>query len=285
MYSAGSVKWGEPTLGEPSGTINWNADGLALDGMSESQITSTLISAFDAWEAAAAVDFQYSTSGVSLTLDDASLSGSVAGTASITFDGNAGLSEIFTGGVEFNSNLNWSPFGGGGTDFYAVALHEIGHILGLNHVDDETEIMNPVVYAENLGDGDIAGVQFLYGTDGGDTPAPLEPVEGGRDDSGDGGGGGAIGLLIGLLALVFSMFTGGGGAAVALAAGRWAEDDDPDDNDVHLDEVFSDLHAEDLPGGSMVASHTSYVPEMPLPMIAFEERPNYEEDDEDPFFI
>ena len=26
MYNAGNVKWGETTLGEPSGTITWSAD-------------------------------------------------------------------------------------------------------------------------------------------------------------------------------------------------------------------------------------------------------------------
>ncbi len=54
------------------------------------------------------------------------------------------------------------------SDFYAVAVHELGHALGLEHVNDRSQIMYPYLYDEvgELGDGDLAGIHILYG------PAP-----------------------------------------------------------------------------------------------------------------
>ena len=175
-YNAGDLKWGDTTLGTPSGTITWSVDyGDALNfapGYSQADFDAALISAFDAWENVASIDFQMVPFGdpADVVVGAASLGGA-AGIAEYTFDGNPGLSEIFSGTVTFNSDLTWTPYGQpGGVDFFAVALHEIGHIIGLGHVNDTSEIMNPVIYADDLGSGDIAGAQFLYGRDPGDVP-------------------------------------------------------------------------------------------------------------------
>ncbi len=246
-YSAGDTKWGEPVLGEPSGTIYWSqtvVDNIAISASYDTgDISAALVSAFDAWESVAAIDFEMVSSGGDVVVGAADLASGVAGQANYTFDGNAGLSEIFSGSIAFNTDYTWSPDGSGGADFYAVALHEIGHILGLGHVDDTSEIMNPVVYANSLGDGDIAGVQFLYGTgDGSDgSPPPLVVSEEVPSSSGGGGGaGGAIGLIAGLLALIFGLFSGGGGAAALVAAGRLPEDDSLGDEggESHFDVSF-----------------------------------------------
>jgi hypothetical protein len=46
--------------------------------------------------------------------------------------------------------------------YYYLALHEIGHILGLGHVLSNN-VMNPNKYYKTLQNGDIQGVQAIYG--------------------------------------------------------------------------------------------------------------------------
>ncbi|AZQ65685.1 matrixin family metalloprotease [Silicimonas algicola] len=247
-YSAGNLKWGEPTLGQPSGQITWSADVfddlLIANGTSEPQFSDALQAAFDAWESVASVDFQMVSTGadVNLFVNDI---GGAAGEAYYTYVDRGTIDVIQGGTISFSSDLVWSPYGDDdGVDFYAVALHEIGHMIGLNHVSDRTEIMNPVIYADDLGDGDIAGAQFLYGRDPGDSAseAPNDGSGGGgisaETGGGDGGGGGGmLGMLAALLALVFGIFSGGG--AIAAAGQLPDEDDDGDDDDRGTGEVFT----------------------------------------------
>jgi len=51
----------------------------------------------------------------------------------------------------------------------SIALHEIGHLLGLDHVDDPTHIMAPRVRARELSDADRATVRLLYSVPAGST--------------------------------------------------------------------------------------------------------------------
>lgn len=44
----------------------------------------------------------------------------------------------------------------------AIIMHELGHLLGLDHVDDEAEVMNEIgVAATSWGPGDLAGLAEL----------------------------------------------------------------------------------------------------------------------------
>lgn len=278
-FNAGDLKWGEPILGTPSGTITWSADYFDtldyVNSFSELDFDAALVAAFDTWESVASIDFQMVASADLSDVD--LLSGPIGGAAGIaqySYDSNPGLSSILGGSVTFSSDLTWSPYGGsGGVDFYAVALHEIGHILGLGHVNDPTEIMNPVISTDTLGSGDIAGAQYLYGRDSGDA-APPAGEDGPGDDStgltsadgGGGGGGGAV-LLLGLLAALLGMIFGGGAAAgMAIAAGRVAGTEDEDRHGPEDDHG----HDTDEPGVTEQV-HVSFVAEMPLPGIPVED--------------
>ena len=83
--------------------------------------------------------------------------------------------------VLFNSNSNWEWAIYDGTprpgvpDFRRVALHEFGHVLGLDHPDDHGQhvaaIMNSSASeVDRLQPDDRAGARALYGSDGSTAP-------------------------------------------------------------------------------------------------------------------
>jgi hypothetical protein len=73
----------------------------------------------------------------------------------------------------FNQNVPWNSYRGplltnGVIDFRRVAIHELGHIIGLNHPDQAGQnvqaIMNSVISnTDTVTADDIAGAQALYG--------------------------------------------------------------------------------------------------------------------------
>ncbi|MBI5040189.1 MAG: matrixin family metalloprotease [Gammaproteobacteria bacterium] len=75
--------------------------------------------------------------------------------------------------IVFNSKENWDVYAGTlygyATDFRRVAVHELGHALGLDHENDVPAIMASVVgNIEAPRTDDVTGVKALYGLAGGD---------------------------------------------------------------------------------------------------------------------
>ncbi len=276
MFNLMNVKWGEPTFGTPSGTVTWSSElGGDLDiagGSDLDDILASLRNAFDAWENVAAVDFQEVVAGGNITVGTASLTSPTVAQANLFADALPGIDTYTSVDIDFSSNETWAPSEGGGfniLNFYAIAVHEIGHAIGLGHPmpPDPSQIMNFEVGVSDLSNIDIAGAQTIYGTDGADVEVTL------AESGGGGGGGGALGLLLGLLALLSSFFTGGAGAAVAMAAARVYDDGKEDEGSV--DEVTSDdllvLGAHDCVN---LASTYGETAEAYLPMIDFTALPN-----------
>ncbi|EOY04278.1 Matrixin family protein [Theobroma cacao] len=73
------------------------------------------------------------------------------------------------GRFHYDADENWSPnpTAPNQIDLETVAVHEIGHNLGLGHSQDQAAIMFPSLPAgatkRNLGQDDIVGLQALYG--------------------------------------------------------------------------------------------------------------------------
>ena len=85
---------------------------------------------------------------------------------------NVGSNNKIEGDVVFNNTKNWNSYRGnlrsGANDFYRVALHEFGHILGLDHPDENGQNvsaqMNSIIgNLDALASDDIAGARSLYG--------------------------------------------------------------------------------------------------------------------------
>lgn len=83
------------------------------------------------------------------------------------------------GDVHFDNSFTWSDdlfdtTADADIDFQTVALHELGHSLGLLHSSDSSSVMYPAYKGgdRDLGADDIAGIQAIYGPS---RPRPVVP--------------------------------------------------------------------------------------------------------------
>lgn len=182
------AKWGQDAFGTPGGTLTWSVDftGLNIDptsGLTEADYLQTLQEAFDAWEYLINVDFQMVTQGqspdVAISFTDQNVGnyefGQAGGVLAVaSYNLNTGpndnnLSVASNGYILFDTAETWVLSNPEVTEssFLGVAIHEIGHILGLGHFnvefDGAKQIMNAFSGPEAIQSGDAAGGQFIYG--------------------------------------------------------------------------------------------------------------------------
>jgi len=130
--------------------------------------------AFDAWQDVCGLTFEEVDLNESPDFNIAWRSGNHADGS--VFDGPSNtLAHAFfpppcggpnSGTMHFDEAETWVEAGGdNGIVLLQVAIHEIGHLLGLSHSDDENAIMYPYYSADrvNLTQDDISGIRELYG--------------------------------------------------------------------------------------------------------------------------
>ena len=98
----------------------------------------------------------------------------VGAAGSVAVQNERGRAVYVTGTVTFNSNAKLLTGYRFGDSWGDVVLHELGHIVGLAHIDDYRQVMYPDVTGGHarLGAGDLEGLRRL-GRDGGCVSAPV----------------------------------------------------------------------------------------------------------------
>ncbi|MGE0748298.1 MAG: matrixin family metalloprotease [Rhodospirillales bacterium] len=174
-YVVDGRKFGSPVSGTFSGDITWSLATANFVGREAYDAPVTVLnfdagaviaSALSAWAAVANLRFvQVADSNrvdIRFGMDLIDGPNNVLGRTLTTFNG----SQILFADVVFDLGDSYSPTGAGAPiSFYLLALHEIGHALGLNHQDGFPAVMNSSLNEglAGLTADDIAGIQAIYG--------------------------------------------------------------------------------------------------------------------------
>lgn len=130
-----------------------------------SEVEHLFQEACNVWSAACGLNFAKVASGGNISVEFKS--GNHGDGAN--FDGPSGiLAHAFfptVGWLHFDKGEDWVASGSSGIDYKTVAIHELGHIIGLNHTNVPNSAMNPYYNGarHTLGADDISGAKFLYG--------------------------------------------------------------------------------------------------------------------------
>jgi len=177
-------KWGDPTLGTPGGEVTWSlmSGGQSCLGTFEANpctisalssfmpvgFLTELESAFNLWSSVANITFKMESDGG----EDFG----AASTPNIRIGGHAfdGVSGILghayypeglavSGDMHFDIAETWGI--GSGNDIFSIAVHEIGHAIGMAHSAETQAVMYSAFggVISGLHADDISTVQRIYG--------------------------------------------------------------------------------------------------------------------------
>lgn len=184
-------KWGDGNLGDPGGVVTWSiitsavpdGQGGTVDPLSNfmpAGFEADLQAAFDAWEAVADIRFVRIEDGggtervdpvADIRIGGDTIDGANGTLAFAFFPGEFSGQNAANGDITFDSAESWKTSTAGpanGTSFFLVALHEIGHSIGLDHEDDVPAVMSTFLNdtLTGLQTDDINGAQAIYGNAG-----------------------------------------------------------------------------------------------------------------------
>src|SRR5262245_20285553 len=189
-FSTNGSKWGvSGNLGTSGGTVTWSIAGagfinqtgsdtfftgssVALSSFLPANFLDTITAAFDAWTQQADINFvQVADGGGNFGVGTIAAirigggfidgAGNVLGSAFFPPVGGNANTIATNGDIVFDSSDQFTT-----AMLFDVALHEIGHAIGLEHVpqNNPLAVMNPLIQAGlPLQPDDIAGIRAIYG--------------------------------------------------------------------------------------------------------------------------
>lgn len=188
-------------------SMGWDGAGLgsakltyhianAPDSLSQSEVNSAIETALAAWSSVADITFvPTSQPGLldSIDISFANLDGAGGTLAQAYFPDDVNPARI-AGDVEFDLAETWeigNSLGNRAVDLVWVAVHEIGHSLGLDHLNVSGSVLeafvSPNQQFSQLDDSDVAAIRRLYAAAEPTVPAPaatpIVPIDNDLSDS------------------------------------------------------------------------------------------------------
>ncbi|XP_028409751.1 uncharacterized protein LOC114532446 [Dendronephthya gigantea] len=120
--------------------------------------------AFNKWDVVSRLKFSYTANANAAHIKIKFLQNDgPGGTLAHAFDPHS--SNGSPGQIHFDEDENWVTTTTGGVNLKALALHEIGHAIGIKHSDVDPSIMKDVISNDGteLFDDDIAAIRWMYG--------------------------------------------------------------------------------------------------------------------------